>query len=139
MFVNDASDFVSSIKYHFTFIFPSNNVLNKDLELLFAKVNLRHFALDVFYYSGIHCALIYSNQNRCMYFLVVKQPRELAVKLSEVWIRILINDRVSISNDFLIDSEYGLNGRKGKTALFLHSCVRHTGKQRSRTLEDSGP
>ena len=106
---------------------------------MFAKVNLRHFALDVFYYSGTHCALIYSNQNRCMYFLVVKQPRELAVKLSEVWIRILINDMVFSSNDFLIDSEYGLSGRKGKTALFLHSCVRHTGKQRSRTLEDSGP
>ena len=106
---------------------------------MFAKVNLRHFALDVFYYSGTHCALIYSNQNRCMYFLVVKQPRELAIKLSEVWIRILINDMVFSSNDFLIDSEYGLSGRKGKTALFLHSCVRHTGKQRSRTLEDSGP
>ena len=75
----------------------------------------------------------------CIYFLVVKQPRELAVKLSKVWIRILINDMVFSSKDFLIDSEYGLSGRKGKTALFLHSCVRHSGKQRSRTLEDSGP
>ena len=72
-----------------------------------------------------------------MYFLVVKQPRQLAVKLSEDWIRILVNDMVSISNDFLIDSEYGLSGRKGKTALFLHSCLRHTRKQGSRTLEDS--
>ena len=43
LFVNDASDFVSSIKYHFTLIFPSNNVFNKDLELLFAKANLRIF------------------------------------------------------------------------------------------------
>ena len=31
LFVNDASDFVSSIKYHFILIFPSNNVFKKDL------------------------------------------------------------------------------------------------------------
>ena len=31
LFVNDASDFVFSIRYHFTLIFLSNNVFNKDL------------------------------------------------------------------------------------------------------------
>ena len=44
-----------------------------------------------------------------MYFLVAKQPCELAVKLSKIWIRILINKIVSISNDFLINGEYGLS------------------------------
>ena len=67
--------------------------------------------------------LVDSNQNRCMYFLVAKQPSELAVKLSELWIRILINDSMSISNDFLINGEYGLSSRKANKALFLDSCV----------------
>ena len=67
--------------------------------------------------------LVDSNQNRCMYFLVATQPCELAVKLSELWIRILINDSMSISNDFLINGEYGLSSRKANRALFLDSCV----------------
>ena len=121
LFVNDASDFVFSIRYHFTLIFPSNNVFNKDLELLCA--NLRHFALDVLYQSRTHYALLASNQNKCMYFLVAKQPRKLAVKSSEVLIRILINDIASISNNFLTDGEYGLSSRKEKKALFLDSCA----------------
>ena len=99
LFVNGTSDFVSSIKHHFTVIFPSNNIFNQDLELLFAKIDLRRFALNLLYQSGNHYALVDANQNRCMYFLVVKQPCELAVKLSEIWIRILINDIVSNSND----------------------------------------
>ena len=122
MFINDVSDFVSSIRYHVNLIFPSN-VFNKALELLFAEANLRHFALDLLYQSGTHYILVDSNQNRCMYFLVAGQPCELAVNLSEVWIRILINDVVSISNNSLIDDEYCLSSRKEKRALFLDSCV----------------
>ena len=56
-----------------------------------------------------------------MYFLFAKQPCELAVKLYEVRIRILINDIVS--NDLLLDGEYRLSNRKEKRALFLNSCV----------------
>ena len=123
LFVNDASDFVSSIRYLFILIFSRNNVFDKDLELLFAKVNLKHFSLDLLYHSGTHYTLVDSNQNRCMYFLVAKQPCELAIKLCEVWIRILINNMVSISNDFLINDEFGLSRRKEKRALFLDSCV----------------
>ena len=123
LFVNDASDFVSSIRYLFILIFSRNNVFDKDLELLFAKVNLKHFSLDLLYHSRTHYTLVDSNQNRCMYFLVAKQPCELAVKLCEVWIRILINNIVSISNDFLINDEFGLSRRKEKRALFLDSCV----------------
>ena len=116
MFVNDASDYAASIRYRFTLIFPSNNVFNKDLELLFTKANLNYFTLDLLYQSESHYTLVDSNQNRCMYFV-------LDIKLSEVWIRILINDIVSISNDFLINGEYGLSSRKEKRALFLDSCV----------------
>ena len=124
LLVNDASDFVPSIRYHSILIFPSNNVFNKDLELLFAKTNLRHFTLDLlFHQSGTYYALVDSYRNRCMYFLVAKQPCELAVKLSEVWIIILINDIVSISNHFLINGDYVLRSRKEKRVLFLDSCV----------------
>ena len=58
-----------------------------------------------------------------MYFLVARPPCELAVNLPEVYIRISINDILSISNDLLIDGEYGLSSRKEKTALFLDSCM----------------
>ena len=58
-----------------------------------------------------------------MYFLVAKQPCELAVKLSEVWIRILINNIDWISNDLLIDGEYGMSKRKENRTLFLDSCL----------------
>ena len=56
-----------------------------------------------------------------MYFLVAKQPRGLAVKLSEVWVRILITDIASISNDLLVHGEYGVSSRKENRALFLDS------------------
>ena len=58
-----------------------------------------------------------------MYFLVAKQACEVAVKLSEIWIKILINDIVSSSNDFLITGKYGLSSRKEKRALFLDGCM----------------
>ena len=99
LFVNDGSGFVSSIRYHVTLIFSSDNVFNKDLELWFTKADLRHFSLDVLYHSEIHYTLVVSKKSSCMYFLVAKQPCELVVKLSEVWIGILINNIVSISND----------------------------------------
>ena len=79
---------------------------------MFTKANLRYFSSDVLYYSGHD-----SKQNRCMYFLVAKQPCELAVKLSEVWMRISINEIVSIPNDLLIDGKYGLSSRKEKIVV----------------------
>ena len=123
LFVNDASDFVSLIRYHFTLIFQNNNAFNKDLELFFAKANLGHFTLYLLYQSEMHYMLADWNQNRCIYSLVAKQPFGLAIKLSEVWIRISTNDIVSSSNDFLINGEYDLSSRKEKRALFLDSCV----------------
>ena len=67
LFVNDASNFVSSIRYHFT-LFPTNNVFNKELELLLAEANLRYFTLDLFYQSGTHYTPVDSDHNRCMFF-----------------------------------------------------------------------
>ena len=90
---------------------------------MFAEANLRYFTLDQFYQSGTHYTLVDSDHNRCMLFLVAKQPCELAVKLSEVWITILINDIASISSDFLINDKYCLSSRKEKRALFLDSWV----------------
>ena len=52
-----------------------------------------------------------------MYFLVAKQPCELAVKLSEVWMRISINEIVSIPNDLLSDGKNGLSSRKEKIVV----------------------
>lgn len=62
-------------------------------------------------------------QNRCMYFLVAKQPYELGVKFSEAWVRILIKNIVPISNDLLIDGKYGMNSGKENRASFLDSCA----------------
>ena len=69
LFVNDGSDFVSSIRYHVTLIFSRNNVFNKDLELLFTKADLRHFSLDIMYHSEIHCTLVDSKQSSCIFWL----------------------------------------------------------------------
>ena len=79
--------------------------------------------MDLLYQSGTQYTLVDSNQNRFMHFLVVKQSCYLAIKLSEVWSRILINDIVSISNDLLNDGEYGLSNGRENRALFLDSCM----------------
>ena len=118
-YVHDATDFISSIKYHLTSIFPSK--FEKDLELLFANTEVERLDLDLLYHSETYYTLFDSKQNRCIYFLVAKKLCGLAVNLSEVWLRILINDFVCIYNDLLIDGEYGMSSRKEIRALFLDS------------------
>ena len=120
-YVHDATDFISSIKYHLTSIFPSK--FEKDLELLFANTEVERLDLDLLYHSETYYTLFDSKQNRCIYFLVAKKLCGLAVNLSEVWLRILINDFVCIYNDLLIDGEYGMSSRKEKRAEFLDSCL----------------
>ena len=112
LFVNDVNNFVCLIKYKFICIFSSHDVFDKDLEFLFTNENLMNFTLDVLYHSGTHYTLVDSKQHRYMYFLVAKQPRELAVKLSKVLVRILINEIVSTFNDPLIHGEYEMSSRK---------------------------
>ena len=59
------------------------------------------FILDVLYLFETYFQLVGSKQNRCMNFLVVKQPCDIIVSLSEVYVRILTNQIVSIFNDLL--------------------------------------
>ena len=87
-----------------------------------------NFTLDVLYWCGTHYALVDSKQKRCLYFLVAKQPCELAVKLSEVWVRTFINDIVSISNNLQIDGEYGMSCRKENRKFFLDNCAQFVKK-----------
>ena len=61
------------------------------ITLLFIKANLINFTLDVLCWSGTHYMLVDSKQNRYLYFLIAKQPCEVAAKLSEVWVGILNN------------------------------------------------
>ena len=82
-----------------------------------------NFTSDLLYCSETYYTLVDSKQNTCLYFLVVKQPCELAVKLPEVWVRISINDIASISNNLLIDGEYDMSSRKVNRESFLDSCV----------------
>ena len=53
------------------------------------------FNLDILYSSDSHIQLVDSKQNRCMYFMLVKQWYDIIVYLSEVYVRILTNELVS--------------------------------------------
>ena len=56
---------------------------------------------DILYLFEKHYELVDSEHNRCMTFLIVKNPADLVVALSEVYVRILTNVFYSISNDIL--------------------------------------
>ena len=118
----DANDFVSSIKYHFSLIFSSNKMFSNEVELFFVKSRRTRFSLDVLYLSETYFQLVDSKQNRRMIYLVAKQPCGIINFLSEVYVRILTNQIVSISNDLLFMSgKYGLSTRHTKRDLFLDS------------------
>ena len=125
LFVENENDFVSTIKYDFSLIFSNNKIFSEEIELLFVQSRKTRFNLDVLYSSETHYKLVDSKQNRCMNFLVAKHPCDSMVFLSEVYVRILTNQVVSISNDLLrmpgkYDlTKYGLSKRN----LFLDSCV----------------
>ena len=102
VYAKDASDFVSSIKYHFSLIFSNNKIFSNEIELLFVKARRMRFNSKVLYSSETHFQLVNSKQNRCMYFLAVKQPCDIIFFLSEVYVRILINQIVSIFNDIFV-------------------------------------
>ena len=80
------------------------------------------FNLDVLYSCETHFQLVDSKQNRCINLLVVKQPCGIIVSLAEIYVRILINQIVSNSNDLLrMSGEYGLSTICEKRNLFLDS------------------
>ena len=59
------------------------------------------FKFDILYSSEKHYELVDSEHNCCMNFLIEKNPADLLVFLSEVYVRILINIFYSVSNDIL--------------------------------------
>ena len=116
--------FVSYVSHHFTSILPSNNVFDKDLELLFAspEAQVRRIDLNLLYLSKDYYDLVVSKQNRCMYFLVAWHPCELAIVLSEVLVRILLNEIISIAGNILkchvFGCVFGISSSKEKRVCF---------------------
>ena len=120
LFIEKADDFVSSIKYHFSLIFK-NNVFCKQIESLFVQSRKLRFNSDVLYLSESHFRLVNSKQNCCMKVLVVKQPSDIIVSLSEVCVRILIDQVVSIFN---FPGKFDLTLFDSTTRdLFLDCCI----------------
>ena len=74
--------------------------------------------------SETHFQFVDSKQNHFMIFLVTKQPCDIILFLSEVDVRILTNQIVSVSNDLLyISGEYSLSKRHTKCNLPLDSSA----------------
>ena len=74
--------------------------------------------------SETHFQFVDSKQNCCMIFLVTKQLCDIIVFLSEVDVRILTNQIVSISNDLsCISGEYSLSRRHTKCNLPFDSSA----------------
>lgn len=64
--------------------------------------------------------LVDYKQNLCMNFIIDKDPCDIAIFLSEVCVRILTNQLISISNDISrMIGEYGLSKLSEKGNLFL--------------------
>ena len=82
------------------------------------------FSLDVLCSFETHFQLFDFKQYRCIYFLVVKQPCDIVVSLLEVYVRILTNQIISISNDLLcLRGEYGRSTFREKRNLFLDNGI----------------
>ena len=72
---------------------------------------------DILYSSEKYYELVDSEHNRCITLLIVKNPADLVVALSKVYVRILTNVFYSISNDILqMTGEY-----KGRDIVEQHS------------------
>ena len=91
--------------------------------------------MDVLYWSEAHHALVESKQYRsrhalveskqyrCMYVEAPKHPCDLVIVWSEVWVKILLNEIISVSDNILNSGQYGSSSRKEKRALFLDAGV----------------
>ena len=123
LYVKNGDDFVSSSEYHFSLILV-NKVNNKEIESLFTPDRRMSFTFDVVYSSKTHFELVNSTHNRCMNFLIMKKPSDLAVVLSEVYIRILFNIFYKISNNTPnMPGEYKGRYSAERRELFLDYCV----------------
>ena len=115
LFVKDADDFVSSVKYHFSRIFV-NKFNNKEIQSLFAEKRKMTIKSDILHSSEKYYELVDSEHNRCITLLILKSPADLVVALSKVYVRILTNVFYSISNDILqMTGEY-----KGRDIVQQH-------------------
>ena len=125
MFIKNANDFVSLIKYSFSLIFWNNKTFINKIELLFIQSRRTRFNLNGLYSSETHFKFVGSKQNDCMDFLVVKHPCDIIVFLSEVYVRILTNQVISISNKLLhLPGKCDLTKySSSKRDLFWDSCV----------------
>ena len=100
-------------------------MFDKTLEQLFSlpEVEVGKTDLDLIYPSKDYYGVVVSKQNKCMYFLVARHPCELTIILSEVWVRILLNEIISIANNILkchvSGCVFGISSRKEKRGLFL--------------------
>ena len=96
--------------------------------MLFANAEVRRLDLDVLYWSEAHHALVESKQYRCMYVEALKHPCDLVIVWSEVWLRILLNEIISVSDNILNSGQYCNSSRKEKRALFLDVVVQFVKK-----------
>ena len=96
-------------------------MFDANLELLFGspEVEITTINLDLVYPSKYYFDPVVSKQNRCKHFPVVRHSCELAIVLSEVWVRILLNGIISVVDDILKCHASGtvydiINSRKEK-------------------------
>ena len=79
LYVKDADDFISSIKYPFSLIFSNDKIFSNEIKLLFVKSRKMKFDLDILYSSETHFQLLDFKQNRCISFLAAMQPCDIIV------------------------------------------------------------
>lgn len=95
-------------------------MFDANLELLFGspEVEITTINLDLVYPSKYYFDPAVLKQNRCKQFPVVRHSCELAIVLSEVWVRILLNEIISVVDDILkchaSGTVYDINSRKEK-------------------------
>ena len=94
LFVKNANDFVSSFKYHFSQIF-GNRFSFKEVESFFVQER-KTFKLDNLFSSEKYDELV-----NCMSFFVSKNPTDVDIVLSEVYVRILTTILYSIASNIL--------------------------------------
>ena len=120
LFFKNGNGFVSSIKSNFSHIFV--NKFNNKTESLFAQDRKMTLKFDVLDSPEKYYELVDSAHNRCLNFLIVKNPDDLVAFL--VYVRILTNIFYSISNDILqMPGKYNGRDIAEQQDLFLNYSV----------------
>lgn len=77
LFVENANDFISSIKHHFSLIFTDNKIFSKEIELLFIQSRRMGLNFNILFLSETPYKLVDPKHIRSMNFLVIKQPCDI--------------------------------------------------------------